>query len=266
MKTQQKQVMKRILGKIFCLTKMFNHQPKFTILMYHSVNPEHPDSILPAEFEKQIQFLTSNYQILSVTDFFNFQTNGGGIAITFDDGYEDNFYYALPILKKYNCPATFFICTGFVSKELDITKNWNCYHGLNPLTFEQIKEMKKAGMSFGCHTHSHPILTKIQLKEARNEINKSKTILENILGEQIDSFTYPFGELNTFNKSIISILTEAKLKLACTSIYGRNTKKTNQLILYRIGIDPQDTIDDFTAKVQGSWDFLKVYRIFKKRI
>jgi len=75
-------------------------------------------------------------------------------AITFDDGYEDNFQYALPILKKYNCSATFFICTGFVTKEIDITKNWKCYRGLKPLSIEQIKEMKKSGMDFGCHTHT----------------------------------------------------------------------------------------------------------------
>ena len=266
MEIQQKQKLKRILVKIFSLCfqirKILDKQPRFTILMYHSVNPSHQWSIKPKEFEKQIKFLTSNYQASSLKDFLNFNKNS--FAITFDDGYEDNFYYALPVLKKYNCPATFFISTGFITKELDITKNWECYRGLKSLTIEQIKAMKKEEMDFGCHTHAHPILSKISLTEAKQEIRKSKTILEEVLGGEIKFFAYPQGQLNTFNKDIISILKEEGFQLACSTIWGSNNKNTNPFLLRRIRVDPQDTLEDFKAKIHGNWDFIKWFHLLKR--
>lgn len=242
------------------MTKLFDRRPKFTILTYHSVNPDHPWSIKPDKFEEQIKFLTSNYSIAPLKKFFNFNKNS--FVITFDDGYEDNFNFALPILKKYNCPATFFICTGFITKEADITKN-GVYRGLKPLSLGQIKEIKKEGMDFGCHTHTHPILSKIPLEEAKKEIHRSKTILEDILREKTNLFVYPFGQLNTFNKNIISILKEEKFQLACSTIWGSNNKNTNPFVLRRIRIDHQDTLEDFKAKIQGNWDFIKWFHYLK---
>jgi peptidoglycan/xylan/chitin deacetylase (PgdA/CDA1 family) len=257
-KIQQKQKIKRILAKVFypyfLITKPLDPWPKFTILVYHSVNPNHQRSIRPQDFEGQIEFLASNYQISPIKDFFNFNKNS--FAITFDDGYEDNFYYALPILKKYNCPATFFVCTGFVTNEIDITKN-GVYQGLKPLSLEQIRGMKKEGMDFGCHTHTHPILSAISLKKAKKEISKSKSILEETLGNRMDLFAYPLGQPKTFNKDIISILKEEEFKLACSTIWGNNTKRTNPLALHRIRIDPEDTISDFENKIKGNWNFIK---------
>lgn len=266
MKVQQKQKIKRILAKVFYpylqAVKLFSREPKFTILMYHLVNPSHQWSTKPNEFEEQIKFLTSNYQVSPLKDFFNF--NKDSIAITFDDGYEDNFYYALPILKKYNCPATFFICTGFVTKEVDITKNGKgVYRGFKPLSLEQIKEMQKEGMDFGSHTHTHPILSKIPLEEAKKEIHKSKAILEDILGDKINLFAYPLGQLKTFNKNIISILEKEGFQLACSTIWGSNKKDTNPFVLHRIRIDSEDTFEDFKSKIEGNWDFIKWFHLLK---
>lgn len=265
MEAQKKQKLKRILAKAFYpyfrTLKLLSPEPRFTILIYHSVNPEHQWSISPQTFEKQIKFLTSNYQVLSLKDFFNFQDNS--FVITFDDGYEDNYLHALPILKKYNCKATFFICTGFVSQEIDITKDWDFYKGLSPMTAEQIQEMKEQGMDFGSHTHSHPILSKIPLEEAKKEIHKSKVILEDILGEKINLFVYPFGQPKNFNENVISILKEEEFKLALSTIWGSNTKRTSPFILKRIRIDPEDTLEDFKSKIQGNWDFITYFHLLK---
>ena len=119
MKIQQKQKIKRVLSKVFTpyfrATKKFNRKPKFTILMYHSVNPSHQWSVRPKDFEEQIKFLASNHRVLPLKDFFKFKKNS--FAISFDDGYEDNFHYAFPILKKYNCPATFLFVQGLLKKK-----------------------------------------------------------------------------------------------------------------------------------------------------
>ena len=171
----------------------------------------------------------------------------------------------MPILKKYNLTTTFFICTGFVSKEIDITKN-GAYQGLKPLSLDQMREMKKEGMNFGCHTHTHPILSKIPLEEAKREIHKSKVILEDILEEKINLFAYPLGQPKTFNKNIISILKEEGFQLACSTIWGSNNKRINPLILRRIRIDSEDTLKDFQNKIEGNWDFVHFFQRFKRLI
>ena len=84
--------------------------------MYHSINSNHPASVRPKDFEKQIKWLKDNYSIVNLWDPLNFQEDS--VAITFDDGYEDNFIYAFPILKKYNCPATIFVTTGLDRKSV----------------------------------------------------------------------------------------------------------------------------------------------------
>lgn len=267
MSSRMKQNIKRVLTQIYFpiyqMNKFLDQRPKFTILMYHSVNPTHGRSIHPKTFEEQINFLMRNYRVKPLENFLLFDEDS--VAITFDDGYEDNFHYVLPILKKYNLTATFFICTGFVSKEIDITKN-GAYQGLKPLSLDQMREMKKEGMNFGCHTHTHPILSKIPLEEAKREIHKSKVILEDILEEKINLFAYPLGQPKTFNKNIISILKEEGFQLACSTIWGSNNKRINPLILRRIRIDSEDTLKDFQNKIEGNWDFVHFFQGFKRLI
>ena len=123
--------------------------------------------------------------------------------------------------------------------------------------------MKKEGIDFGCHTHSHPILSKIPLEEAKKEILKSKNILADILGEKINLFAYPLGQLRTFNQNIISVLKEEGFLLSCSTIWGSNTKNTNSFFLRRIRIDRQDTFKDFRAKIEGNWDFIKCFHYLK---
>lgn len=94
--------------------------------MYHRVAEHKPDPwqlcVTPVNFEEHIKYLSSNdYTFLSVPELQQ-QHNSGkiksrSVCLTFDDGYRDNFQTAVPILKKYNAKACFFICPGFIGKE-----------------------------------------------------------------------------------------------------------------------------------------------------
>jgi peptidoglycan/xylan/chitin deacetylase (PgdA/CDA1 family) len=91
------------------------------VLMYHRINNIHSKSLSHLTvstdvFEAQIKYLKDNYKIFNVSDSWKLPFYQKGVVLTFDDGYADNFINALPILEKYNIPATIFVCSGNIGK------------------------------------------------------------------------------------------------------------------------------------------------------
>ncbi len=105
---------------------------------------------------------------------------------------------------------------------------------LKMLTWQEIKEMSENGVSFGAHTLTHPILTKVSLDEARKEILESKRIIEEKIGKSVATFAYPNGSASDFNEDIKSLLKEGSFQCACTTVFGRNYQKTDPYELKRI--------------------------------
>ena len=107
----------------------FSSDKRHIVVTYHYVeNPSdekkgiHPCSI--EELERQIAFLSKHYKIASVAEVFEEARKGGDeayCAITFDDGLRDQYKNALPILKKFNILATFFIITNTLRKKIPVT-------------------------------------------------------------------------------------------------------------------------------------------------
>jgi len=105
----------------------YKNRDKAIVLTYHGILPEIPrkkvsfeyrNFVSASEFERQIQFLLSHYKPLTINDFINSEpTIDNGFLITFDDGYRNNFFYALPILKKYGLQACFFVTTGYIETQ-----------------------------------------------------------------------------------------------------------------------------------------------------
>jgi peptidoglycan/xylan/chitin deacetylase (PgdA/CDA1 family) len=107
------------------------NQNELTILLYHGVTnslsvgiENYSSKHIPIEdFEKQIRFLKKNCTILSMNDVVNISKAGDAwpekaVAVTFDDGFKNNYVTAAPILEKYGCPATFYICAGMINTDL----------------------------------------------------------------------------------------------------------------------------------------------------
>ncbi len=92
---------------------------KTVCLLYHRINnwPDYYNmAVTPAHFEEQLVFLKENFLISRFADDWS-NVNETSVVITFDDGYEDNFLYAFPMLKKHNIPATIFVSTGNVGND-----------------------------------------------------------------------------------------------------------------------------------------------------
>ena len=241
----------------------------FRILLYHSIHPFYHISIHPDNFERQMKFLVDNkFRVISLDslqEHLDSEEKGNFIILSFDDGYNDNFEYAFPILKKFNLPAIIFLATRFINQD----KFNNChrkaglYLGLKFLTWKKIDLMSFHSISFGSHTHSHIDLGKASLEDIEQEIITSKEMIEKNTGKSTHFFAYPFGGFNNFSSNTIKILSQLGFRFACSNIWGSFGKNFHPYILPRCLIEPNDTLDDFQSKISGNWDYLRYINLVK---
>ena len=120
--------------------------------------------------------------------------------------------------------------------------------------WDQVREMHQGGIEFGGHTMSHPILTRVPIERAREEIEGSKAHIEQELGEAILGFAYPNGLTNDFNSEIESLTAQAGFRVAFTLLNGPSTQrevKRNPFSIRRVFISHKHTLPEFTVLVSG---------------
>lgn len=152
------------------------------------------------------------------------------VIITFDDGYANVLKNAAPILKQSGFTAIQFL----VADRLGQNNRWDIELGEVPeplMDAEQIKEWLALGHEIGAHTLTHPHLTRLSDKDAREEITASKKKLEDLFGRPVRHFCYPYGECDA---RIIDLVKEAGYSTACTTRWGSNTSATDRFALHRL--------------------------------
>ena len=132
------------------------------------------------------------------------QSNKKKYLLTFDDGNISDIKFVLPLLKKYNCKAVFFIVPSFVGNKGFM--NWS-----------HIIELKKNGMEIGSHSQTHQFLTTISKNKQEYELKKSKDILESKLNSEIISFSFPYG---SYDKDLVSLTLDIGYKYIYNSDHG----------------------------------------------
>jgi peptidoglycan/xylan/chitin deacetylase (PgdA/CDA1 family) len=182
--------------------------PALTILTFHALDDARTViSFSPALFERLVRMLrTRGYQVMSLTDAAVDLRRGVAfperpLVITFDDGYRSVFQVAFPILREHALPATVFLAVGDPEDASrrgtsDPGARLPSMEGLPMLSWGEIREMQCGGMNFGAHTLTHPDLTRLPPSCIEREMVTSKVVLEEILGEPVTGFDYPFGRYN----------------------------------------------------------------------
>jgi peptidoglycan/xylan/chitin deacetylase (PgdA/CDA1 family) len=228
--------------------RMPRPEAQVPILMYHHIAVAGPNadavrrdlSVSPAAFEAQMAYLTSHgYHTVSLLDLLEYLQGGQAlparpIILTFDDGYDDNYTYAYPILRRYGLQGTFFIITGLVGRP-------------GYLTWEQAREMRRGGMSLESHTCTHPDLTRSTPGHVDEEVRDSKAALERELGGPVFFLSYPSGK---YNAAVITALEANGYLGAVTTQYGTTQESSALYELCRVRIRGSDTLESFVQKVE----------------
>jgi len=216
--------------------------------MYHAfgAREERPSRfILPARrFACQMAWLSRlGYNVLGLEEFLGYRREGRlppapSVVITIDDGYQDNYTRAFPILRHHGFPATIFL----VSQKLGQSNHWDegsTLTGRPLLSLSQVREMFKAGIHFGAHTRTHPRLSTLGDREVQQEIQGSKQDLERMLDLPIQTFAYPYGD---FDSRVKTVAEEAGFQGSCSVEGGTNSSKTPLHILRRTEMYGTDSL------------------------
>ncbi|MFE4712997.1 polysaccharide deacetylase family protein [Paenibacillus sp. NPDC056722] len=224
------------------------YRDKVLTLMYHAISPEvqkGASSISTAEFRTQLELLKkNNFHIITMDQYADFMLKGGkipdnAVLLTFDDGYESFYTYAYPLLKEFGDTATNFVIVGAVDGHVP---------GLPKLTWDQMREMKKSGMSFYNHTYDahhmitvnsegdqKPALAHLQflpkenrvetVQEYRNRIDAdlrhADNRLQTELGNTRNILCFPYGK---YSLTALEVAQSQGINLFFTIGKGINTK------------------------------------------
>ena len=278
---------------------------RLAILNYHQI-PEEQDVLHPYTcdrriFRKQLQTLDRYFNVVSLDQGVAAMREGrlgrNSVAITFDDGYRNNFEVAFEELKAIGLSATFFVATDY----LDGGTMWNDIvvesvrrttktsmdlkdFGLDSITLgsdieriraidlllsklkyleyserqkavlrfsrqadvtlptdlmmtsEQVIALHEGGMLIGGHTASHPILLRLSEEDAREDIQKGREFLKELLGVEPRLFAYPNGKTGQdYNGTHVKMLAGMDFDAAFTTQWGYADASTNRYELPRVG-------------------------------
>ena len=336
-------------------TKLYNkgistlsrYLSRAVILTYHRTTNLESDpqmlAVSPKRFGEHMEILQRYYNPVPLDELCKQVERGRvmprSVAVTFDDGYEDNFLYTKPILEKYAVPATVFVATGYIGEEkefwwdeierlllveqepaMSMGENndtaeccggdgvsgdtgdnrgallWNdmrsetptIKHDLyiylckkfqsmtseqieaalgelrewvgakaigrkshRPMTIDQISNLAKSGLiDVGAHTRSHVNLAAQDPDAQKKEIAGSKEDLEEWLGREVTSFSYPFGTRQHYNKDSVKLAKESGFQLATACYAGCVSRLSNRFELPRCIIRDWDG-NEFDRRLRG---------------
>jgi peptidoglycan/xylan/chitin deacetylase (PgdA/CDA1 family) len=256
--TTGRRILRRALVRTFALAG--TGESGLRILTYHRVNDGHPHdrlSVTSRAFTDQMDALASSGRpVLPLAHALPALAGAaplpaGAVALTFDDGFEDNYSTALPILHRFGFTATFFIVTGAIGGTETLDRYRGCCAADRMLDWEQVLSLRARGHTIGGHGRTHRELTRVTAAELREEAEGCRRDIDERTGESPRLFCYPRGQESVGVRQVVAA---AGFEAACTVRPGVNPPGTEPFVLRRTEISGDDTSEDFRLKLEGGFD------------
>jgi len=203
------------------------------ILTYHSLDDSGSVlSVAPRMFAAQMQSLAqAGLRVAALDEVPGLLQRGeSAVVLTFDDGFRSVREHAAPVLARFGFPATVFLVAAHCGRDNGWSTQPAAVARRPLLDWDEIKTLRAAGLRFGAHSRSHPVLTELSLPAAESEMLDSKGIIETALGEPVDSFAYPYGACN----GPIRALVQRHFRLACGVRLGYAERRSDLMELERL--------------------------------
>jgi peptidoglycan/xylan/chitin deacetylase (PgdA/CDA1 family) len=217
------------------------------ILLYHRLGAGKAEIDLPvAAFERQLAHLAERETVLPLDASLRTGSRGG-VVVTFDDGYRDFHEHALPLLVRYGVPAVLYLTTGLVASARTLAAP-----AAERLTWSQLEEAVATGLvTVGAHTHRHADLSQASEETAREELRRSKELIEDKLGTRCRHFAYPWAVGSPAADRIVRSLFDTAAR------HAWRTNRRGRIDPYGLGRTPVLRSDGdmfFRAKSKGLLD------------
>jgi peptidoglycan/xylan/chitin deacetylase (PgdA/CDA1 family) len=225
------------------------------LLLYHRVGAGSREIDLSSSaFRAQVEYLQERGLVRSLGDALD---GDGGVVLTFDDGFRDFHDTVLPILVRHGMPAVLYLATSFVGP----------HHGPLPddgaaLSWRQLEECISTGLvTVGSHTHSHADLSLASPTQVEDEMQKSKSLIEDRLGLACSHFSFPWSVASPSAEQLAR-------RLFDSAALRWSTNRSDRIDRYRLGRTPvlrSDGAAFFRAKVRGRLDGeATAYRLLRR--
>lgn len=207
-----------------------------TILVYHTISRQPKPleaniDIAPERFETHLRWLAKRRErVVALERLLSVPKSERLIAITFDDGFRDNLTVALPLLEKYDFPATVFVATDFLGRK-------------NYLTEVELKALARHPLiTIGSHGVTHRHFPQLTEREARFELTESKRRLESVTEEKVDLLAWSYGDCSG---KLERISAECGYRAAWSVWNGSDTAHSR----WRVPLGRNDNLLRFIAKI-----------------
>ncbi len=221
------------------------------ILMYHQVGRFKPMKAHRStycdhrRFASQMAYLKRfRYSVISLPQALSCLRGEApipprAVVLTFDDGYENFYEYAWPVLQAHGFPAMVYLIAGMLGQP----SRWFAADGRDTpplMSAERVRQLRREGVDFGAHSVSHIRLAQQQeTRQIRDEVFQSKAMLEDVLGEAVPHFCYPYG---SHDRRVVDAVADAGYATATTCVRSPATRADDPLTLPRKAVSFGDNL------------------------
>jgi peptidoglycan/xylan/chitin deacetylase (PgdA/CDA1 family) len=225
----------------------WRQRPSCVVIYYHAIDPGQR-----ARFARQMDDLLRLAKPIALSGVPDSPAHC--CAVTFDDGFVSVLENALPELARRNIPATFFVPTGCLGEPPAWVKPASPARHERVLSAEELAALKDHRLlAIGSHSISHPNFLKLDLPQARRELEHSKAQLEAILGRKVALFSFPHGACDS---QTIALARAAGYDRVFTINPSNAFTSADNFVQGRVLVDPADWPLEYRLKLLGAYRWL----------